>query len=63
MDMTNSSYLNAIDIKTIPLNGYQYINEITFKIDAISSTTVRLYKVDVSKDYTDSTSIISFSSR
>ena len=63
MDMTNSNYLNATEVKTTTLNGYQYINEITFNIDAISSTTVRLYKVDVSKNYTDSSSIISFSSK
>ena len=63
MDMTNSNYLNATKISTITLNGYEYINGITFKIDAISSTTLRLYKADVSKNYTDSTSIISFSSK
>ena len=63
MDMTNPNYLNATQVSNTTLNGYQYINGITFKMDAISSTTVRLYKTDVSQNYTDSTSIISFSSK
>lgn len=63
MDMTNSNYLNATQVSKTTLNGYEYINGITFKVDAISSTTLRLYKVNVSQNYTDSTSIISFSSK
>lgn len=63
MDMTNSNYLNATQVTTTTLNNYEYINGITFKIDAISSTTLRLYKNNVEADYSDNTSIITFSSR
>ena len=32
--------------------GYDYVNDITFGIDALSSNTIKFYKVDDSKDYT-----------
>ena len=52
LDMTNENYLNAISVDDTTLNGYTYINELKFKVDAISSTTVRFYKVETSRDYT-----------
>lgn len=52
MDMTNSNYLKATNITTQAIGGYNYINGITFLVDAISSTTVRLYKKDVEQNYT-----------
>lgn len=52
LDMTNTNYLNAVDVKTISMNGGNYINGITFNVEPISSAVVRFYKVDVSKDYT-----------
>ena len=52
LDMTNTNYLNAIDVKKTYINGSNYINEITFKVEPISSAVVRFYKIDVSKDYT-----------
>ena len=63
LDMTNENYLNAIALDTTLYSGYNYINKITFKVDAISSTTVRLYKSDVTKNYSGSSTIVSFSSR
>ena len=67
LDMTNANYLNATDVKSTILNTYTYINEITFKVDAISSSTVRFYKTDVDLDYTypnsNNLSVVTFSSR
>ena len=67
LDMTNTNYLNAINTTTKKIGNSNYINSITFKVDPISSATVRFYKVDVSKDYTypivNSKSIINITSK
>ena len=67
LDMTNTNYLNAISTRTTNINGSNYISEITFKVEPISSAVVRFYKQDVTKDYTypiiNSNSIIDFESR
>lgn len=67
LDMTNTNYLNATDVKKTYINGSNYINEITFKVEPISSAVVRFYKMDVSKDYTypivNSESIITLTSK
>ena len=64
LDMTNSNYLNATNIGTTNINTFEYINSITFKVDAISSTTVRFYKRNVRENYTypnnSNNSIINF---
>ena len=52
LDITNESYSKAKNIETTTVNGKTYINKFTILIDAISSTDLRFYKVDVSKDYT-----------
>lgn len=52
MDMTNENFQNAVETKKTTINGYSYINEVTIRIDAVSSCDLRFYKVDVSKDYT-----------
>ena len=52
LDITNSNYLNATSTTTTRINNYDYINGLTFKIDALSSTVVRFYKKDVTKNYT-----------
>lgn len=63
LDMTNELYLNRISYNTTTINNYEYINNLTFKIDALSSNTIRFYKSDVSNDYTypfvNDTSIVS----
>ena len=50
---------------TTTINNTQYINSLTFKVDALSSTSIRFYKVNKSIDYTypitNSTSIVTFS--
>lgn len=66
LDMTSEIYENAVKngltIEHEQINGYDYIKTISFKIDAMSSSTIKFYKVDVSKDYTypngDNNSII-----
>ncbi len=67
LDMTNTNYLNATQVSKEVINGSNYINGITFKVEPISSTVVRFYKLDVSKDYTypivNDTSIIKLTSK
>lgn len=52
LDMTNSNYLKADSTTTTTINTFNYINGLTFKIDALSSTMVRFYKVDATQNYT-----------
>ena len=52
LDLTNNEYLNAENISTTTINGYTYINYLTIRVDALSSTSLRFYKNDISKDYT-----------
>jgi len=52
LDMTNSNYLFATSVNQTNVNSYNYINSITFNIEALSSTKVRFYKIDETKDYT-----------
>ena len=65
LDMTSPSYLKATNYTTQKINNYDYINSITFNVDAISSEFVKFYKVDATKDYTypfvNNESIIKFS--
>ena len=51
LDMTSEEYRNASLVKTTDINNYEYINFITFSIDALSSKQVKFYKIDTSKDY------------
>lgn len=52
LDMTNTNYLNAISITNIIKDSYNYINGLTFSMEASSSVTIRFYKIDVLLDYT-----------
>lgn len=52
LDMTNSNYLSASNITNTTVNSYNYINSITFKVEAISSANVRFYKKDETENYT-----------
>lgn len=51
LDMTNQNYLDAIDVENDTYGGYTYITGFSFKVDALSSSVVRFYKVDTSSDY------------
>ena len=52
LDMTDSNYLNATNVTTTQKDSFNYINSLTFKVDAISSVQVRFYKQDKTMDYT-----------
>lgn len=52
IDMTDKNYLKAQNIKTESINRYEYINELTINIDALSSENLRFYKTDKTQDYT-----------
>lgn len=53
LDMTSHAYLNRYTIGTTTMDdGYEYVNDIIFGIDALSSYIVKFYKVDDSIDYT-----------
>jgi len=49
--MTSNAYLNATSKSKTKINNYDYINGISFNIDAISSEYIRFYKTDITKNY------------
>ena len=52
LDMTNRFYLNSANTNsTETLNGYQYLNSVTSRVESLSTTTVKFYKKDASQDY------------
>ncbi len=61
IDTAGKEYQEAIEVLTQTAtdsytnNTYKVINSITLAMEAVSSTTVRLYKTDISADYTDNT--------
>lgn len=52
LDMTNSNYLNNKGIKVSSLDGFDYVNELKFAMDPMSSTIVKFYKINVEEDNT-----------
>lgn len=52
LDTTSQVYYDAVSTNTTAIDGFLYINEIKFKIDAISSQVVRFYKKNVTNNYT-----------
>ena len=64
IDMTSEFYENAYDYTTTMIDGKEYINSVTFGVDAVSSMIIRFYKVEASRNYTypyqNPTSIITF---
>lgn len=52
LDMTSEDYQKAISTGQEIINNHNYINRMSFKIDALSSETVKFYKVDTSQNYT-----------
>lgn len=61
---TTSNVLNSSVYTTEQVNGVSYINSITFDVEAMSSTILRFYKIDVTNNYTypfsNNRSIITF---
>ncbi len=65
LDMTNTNYLHKIEQHTRNLSdGYTYVDRLKFQVGAESSTIVRFYKMDVTRDYTypitNNTSVVTF---
>lgn len=52
LDMTNDAYIKNISKTTKIIDNYEYIDSFIFKVDALSSKSVRFYKSNVSNDYT-----------
>ena len=53
LDMTNEAYSNMVRSTTTTLSdGYDYLNSITFNMDAVSSAAVRFFKLRTDVDYT-----------
>lgn len=68
IDTTTNMYLVAAatgETEDVLKNGYDYIDQISFKVDAEESKVVKFYKIDASQNYTypqgASTSIVSVS--
>ncbi len=65
LDSTNTIYLKKERYTTTNINGYDYINSITFRMDTESSEVVKFYKANTNIDYTfpiiNNVSIIDFS--
>ena len=65
LDMTSSAYLNAYNVSITKIDGYDYVNGISFKMDSESSETIKFYKADTDKDYSypivNDRSVIEFS--
>jgi len=51
-DNVSSISNDIISSGVTTIGGYDYIDELSFKIDAISSMIVRFYKIDATNDYT-----------
>ena len=51
-DNNNTTFLNSYNVKTKKINNYDYINGFTFKMDSTSSTVVKFYKKDITKNFT-----------
>lgn len=51
LDMTSRFSMNAVNKVTQDIGGYQYVNEVTSKVNALETTTIKFYKVDPSQNY------------
>lgn len=51
VDNNSTTFLQAYDVQTERLDGYDYINRFTFDMDASSSSVVKFYKKDPTLDY------------
>lgn len=65
LDMTSESYIDKTGEQTTILSDNNtYVNGFSFKVDAISSTAIRFYKLNTDNDYTypfvTSTPVITF---
>ena len=52
LDMTSQDYQEAESVTRTTINGHEYINSISFRIDVLSSKQIKFYKIDTTRDYT-----------
>ena len=52
LDMTTPAYLRRTGQTTTTIGGYDYLNSLTFKIDALDSEAVKFYKLVTANNYT-----------
>ena len=64
LDTTSTAYIKKETYTTTTINGYEYINSITFNMDSESSEVVKFYKANTNINYTypiiNDNSIITF---
>ena len=52
LDMTNRFYINATSTpSTEQINGYAYLNSITSRVNSLSTTSVKFYKINAAQNY------------
>ncbi len=51
LDLTDNVYIDNISYQTTSINGYNYINSITFDVPAIYNEQINFYKKNVSMNY------------
>ncbi len=65
LDLTSSAYLNKESYTVTTIDGYEYINSISFRINLEASEVVKFYKANTQENYTyplvNDTSVVSFS--
>ena len=53
LDMTSEAYLDNVRTTTTNLgDGYDYLNSVTFGVDALDSVSIRFYKLQTNNNYT-----------
>lgn len=52
LDMTANEYLHRTNQATEQIDGHTYVNNFTYKLDAITSSKIIFYKPDISLNYT-----------
>lgn len=52
LDMTSQAYMDAVSVSVVNIDGYDYVQSLSFKMDALASQLIKFYKVDATKDYT-----------
>jgi len=52
LDMTSKVFLRSFNTQTITIGGIEYINRISFEMDALSSEIVTFYKKNITNNYT-----------
>lgn len=51
LDMTSRFSMEATNVVTSNIGEFQYVNELTSKVNALETTTIKFYKIDPSQNY------------